>query len=150
MLKHFSLPLLLLVLTISGCQKSQKSSSTSYQGPIYEEVSQLHIHWDDLFNQEQEKYFVYVYSVTCTPCSMLREEIIDFSLNSGVNFYFVNPNDDIPFVDDAAIADASINATSIENVCCYSTPTLMEIKEKVITYYSRDYYEIKELIDSYK
>ena len=149
MMKRFLSLLMIPISMISGCQKSNDSSSSIYQEPIYNEVEHLHIHWEDLFNQNNDKYYAYIYSVICTPCSMLREQVIDFALKEEVPFYFVNPNDDIPFTEDASLADASINATSIDQVYCYSTPTLIEITNRVITRYSRDYYEIKSFIESF-
>ena len=81
------LPFVLLpIFLLAGCQKNNKNTS-SFIEPHYEEVEELHIEWKDLLNQKEEQYFAYVYSVTCTPCSMLREEVINFATaaNGGRN-----------------------------------------------------------------
>ena len=144
------LPLVLISLFLStGCQKNNKNTS-SFIEPHYEEVEELHIEWKDLLNQKEEQYFAYVYSVTCTPCSMLRAEVISFAKEKKTNFYFIYPSDDIPFTKDENLADASLGKNRIEDVYCYSTPTLIGIDNKTITKYSRDYYEIKGFIESYK
>ena len=143
LLSIFALPIVLL----SSCNK-QKEPIEPDKDPHYEEVENLHIHWEDLFKQEDDKYYAYVYSVTCVPCSMLREQVTTFAQSGKVKFYFIYPSDSVPFVEDPTIADGSIGATSIENVYCYSTPTLIEINEHTITSYSRDYYEIKNFMES--
>lgn len=143
----------LLVLSstmLVGCQKGNDTSSSSHRyEPYYKDVENLHIEWNDMFNQSDDKYYVYAYSVTCTACSMLREEIIDFAKASYVNFYFIYPSDDINFVDTEEEAYASKGATAIENVSIYTTPTLIEITNRTITDYTRDYYEIKHFIESF-
>lgn len=148
-MKKLFVPLLIVCFALCGCTNKQGNTSSSFDGPYYKEVEDLHIGWDDLFNQKENQYYAYVYSVTCTPCSMLREEVIEFARSGKVPFYFVNPNDDIPFVNDAETADASLGATSLENVYCLSTPTLIGITDKTVTTYSRDYYQIKGFIESY-
>ena len=147
-MKQYLVPLLIPIVMLVGCNK-QKETTTTYNEPHYEEVEELHIEWKDIFNQENSAYYAYIYSVTCTPCSMLREEVINFAKGNNVNFYFVYPSDDIAFTDDSNLADASLGATSIENVYCYNTPTLIGITNKTITSYSRDYYEIKSFIESH-
>ncbi len=144
------IPLILITLSsICGCQKKDNSSASSYVEPHYNEVEELHIEWKDLFNQSENQYYAYIYSVTCTPCSMLRGEITEFAKSGKAHLYFIFPNDDVPFVNDEALADASLGATSLENVYCYSTPTLIEITANAVTKYTRDYYEIKSLIASF-
>lgn len=148
-MKERLLSLLLIPLTLlTSCQKSEDSSiKDSDFTPYYNEVEDLHINWKDIFLMENEIYRIYVYSVTCTPCSMLREKIINYALKEGNNLYFIYPSDeDVPFVDDEELADSSLGATSIENIYCYSTPTLIEINNKVVTYYSHDYYQIEAYV----
>ena len=144
------IPLILITLSsICGCQKKDNSSTSSYVEPHYNEVEELHIEWKDLFNQSENQFYAYVYSVTCTPCSMLRTEITEFAKSGKVKLYFIFPSDDIAFTNDETLADASLGATSLENVYCYSTPTLIEITANAVTKYTRDYYEIKSFIASF-
>lgn len=147
-MKRFLLVILTAFSALVGCQKQEEPSS-SYKEPFYNEVENLHVEWANLFDQEDEVYYTYVYSVTCTACSYLREDIISFAKSGKVNFYFVFPSEDISFVDDPEVADASLGATKIEDVNIYTTPCLMEISDHVITKYTRDYYEIKSFMESY-
>ena len=147
-MKHILVILTTTFITLAGCGK-EKGITSSNNVPHYNEVEELHIEWNDLFNQNNDSYYAYVYSVTCTPCSMLREQVTSFSKGNYVNFYFVFPNDDIPFVNDENTADASLGKNNINDVYIYNTPTLIGITNKTITSYSRDYYEIKSFIESY-
>ena len=143
--------IMIMTATLCGCQKKGESNtSSSYTEPHYQEVDDLHIEWKDLFNQQNDKYYAYVYSVMCTPCSMLREEVTTFARSGKAHFYFITATDDVPFVDNADLADSSLGATLLENVYCYNTPTLIEITANAVTKYSRDYYEIKDFIESFE
>ena len=147
-MKRYLLLLIPLILC-SGCKKQNNEQSSSFSSPHYNEVEELHIHWNDLFLQKDNEYYAYVYSVTCPPCSSLREEVITFAKSGRISFYFIYPSDDVPFIEDMELAESSLGATEIEDVYCYSTPTLIGITNKTITYYSRDYYNIKNQIESY-
>ena len=144
------IPLIMIMTTmLCGCQKQGDSTTSSYTEPHYNEVEDLHIEWKDLFNQTDNQYYAYVYSVMCTPCSMLREQVTTFARSGKAHFYFITATEDVPFVDSADQADASLGATSLEGVYCYNTPTLREITADAVTKYSRDYYEIKAFIESF-
>ena len=146
------LPLfLVLFATFSGCAKKNNEEGESekiYEEPHYNEVEDLHIHWDSLFNQLDDKYYAYVYSVTCTPCSYLREKVTSVAKTGEISIYFVFPSDDVPFTEDMDLALSSLGKEKVEDVYCYSTPTLIEITNKVVTLYSRDYNEINNILDS--
>ena len=140
------LPLLLVSISLlSSCGNTEETSTSSSKGPYYLEVENLHIEWKDLFNQNNI-YFVYIYSLACYTCSMLREDVINYALKEDTNMYFVYPEDDIPFTDDETLAKASLGATSIENVYCYVTPTLIEINNGVVVTYLNDYYQIRDIV----
>ena len=147
-MKHIFGIVITVLIALAGCGKN-KGATSSYNEPHYNEVEEYHIEWKELFNQDNDSYYAYVYSVTCTPCSMLREEIINFAKGHYVNFYFIYPSDDISFTEDSSIADASLGKSSINDVYIYTTPTLIGITNKTITSYSRDYYEIKAFIESF-
>ena len=144
------IPLIMVTTTmLCGCQKQGETTTHSYTEPFYNEVEDLHIEWKNLFNQQNDKYYAYVYSVMCTPCSMLREEVTTFARSGKTHFYFITATEDVPFVEDPDLADASLGATSLESVYCYNTPTLIEITANAVTKYSRNYYEIKAFIESF-
>ena len=143
------LSLFLLSTLLIGCNK-QNNTETSHNEPHYAEVEELHIQWNDLFSQSEALYCAYVYSVSCTLCSYLRKDIVEFAKSNSIPFYFIYPSDDIPFVSDPAIADSSLGAKRIEDVYCFSTPTLIEIKDKEVINYLRDYYDIKDYMKRFE
>lgn len=146
-MKNF-FPLFFITLTLlTGCNKSQKNTPETKE-PHYQEVEDLHIEWKDLFNQNNDRYYCYVYGVACSACSYLRESVTTFAKSEKEHFYFIYPSDDIVFVDDEETAIKSLGAKSIEDVSIYTTPTLIEISNKVITNYTRDYYQIKSFVES--
>ena len=143
-------PLFMITITLlCGCN-DQYQEVPPEREPHYSEVENLHIEWKDLFSQEDEFYCAYVYSVSCVPCSMLREQVINFAKENHIKFYFIFPSGDIPFVEDPVQADNSLGASKIEDVYCYNTPTLIEITNHTISKYLRDYYEIKGYMESYQ
>lgn len=140
------LPLLFVSISLlSSCGANEETSASTSKKPYYIEVENLHIEWKDLFNQNNN-YFVYIYSLGCYTCSMLREDVINYALKEDTNFYFVYPEDDIAFTNDEELAKASIGATSIENVYCYVTPTLIEINNGIVVTYLNDYYQIRDIV----
>jgi len=148
-MKHLTLLLASLSLLV-GCSNKQEinDKESTFHEPRYGEVENLHIHWNDLLNKEDDVYYVYVYSVYCTQCSRLREKIVNFAKSNIVKFYFIDPDDDIPFTEDESLIEKSLGANKIEDVYCYILPTLIGISKHEVNYYSKDYNEINDFIDS--
>ena len=149
MRKIFSL-LLLIPFAISGCKEKPKEEEkdTPYKEPIYTEVEDLHIEWKDLFNQKEDKYYAYFYYITCSWCSYLRPNITEVAKSGKETIYFVYPSEELQFTEDLDVAMSSLGKDKVEDVYLYSTPCLIEIKDKVVSMYTRDYYEIENFINS--
>ena len=147
------LSLLLVLASLFGrCSKQEeekKEETQTYIEPHYNEVEDFHIEWTNLLDQQEDDYYAYVYNVTCSPCSSLREQITGLAKSGKVKIYFVMPSDDIPFTDDLELAESSLGAFTVQNVYCYSTPTLMQITNKIVSMYTRDYSTIKNFLDSF-
>ena len=56
----------------------------------YQIVNDNQINWQDVLSQEDENYFVFVYSETCSNCHDIQEEIINFAIDKVVPTYFVD------------------------------------------------------------
>ena len=147
------LPLILLIpFSLCGCEKKEqekKEEPEQYVEPHYNEVEDLHINWSDLFNQSETTYYAYVYSVTCTPCSYLREKVTEVAKSGKTSLYFVMPSDDVTFTTDLDLAMSSLGKEDVKDVYIYSTPTLIEITNKVISLYTREYSEIDNFLNSF-
>ena len=145
------LPLVLLIpFALSGCNKKpqEEENNTKYEEPIYQEVEDLHIEFKDLFNQKEDKYYAYFYFVTCSWCSYLRPQITEIAKSGNPTIYFVFPSEELPYTDDLDLALSSQGKDKLEDVYLYSTPCLIEITNKIITMYTRDYYEIENFLNS--
>ena len=142
---------LLLSSLLCACNNVEApvSSSSQNNGPLYLEVEDLHIHYEDLFAQQGSPYYCYIYGLACQACSSLRESIVNLARIESIHFYFIYPNDDIPFAETPSQADASLGASDIQDVYCYSTPTLIEISDHIITQYLRDVAEIQNFIEAH-
>ena len=151
-MKRFLSLLLVSVSLLGGCKKEpekKEEETHEFVEPHYNEVEDLHIHWNALFDQPEEDYYVYVYFVMCTACSSIREQITSVAKSGEVKIYFVYPSDDVPFTDDLDVANASLGQSNLENVNVYMTPTLIEVKNKVISTFTNDYSTIKNFLDSF-
>ena len=147
------LPLILLVpFSLCGCQKKgqeKQEEPSEHVEPHYNEVENLHINWSDLFRQSEDTYYAYVYFVTCTPCSYLREKVVGVAQSGKTHLYFVMPSDDVPFTSDLDLAMSSLGKKDVKDVYIYSTPTLIEITDKAISLYTREYSEIDNFLNSF-
>lgn len=147
-MKHIFTVFIVLFTLLNQCSQNNKEQEEKKE-PHYVEVEEYHINWSDLFVQEDDTYYVYVYSIACVYCSQIREKITDLAKKELVDLYFVYPSDDITFINDEEKAYSSIGASKIEDVYIYTTPTLMKISDKIIEEYTRNYDEINAFLDSY-
>ena len=146
--------LLLPIVLLGGCSqkeenKKKEETPPSYNEPHYNEVENLHIHWNDLLSKQDGTYYAYVYSVYCTHCSYLREKVVNFASSNVTPFFFIDPNDDIPFTQNMDLVNNSLGANKLEDVYVHMTPTLIGITDHVVSMYAQDYNEISSFIDSY-
>ena len=85
---------LLPVLLISSCalETSDTEMMNNYVSiPLnhsYEEVSDYELTRESIFDVDEENYYVYIYSTTCTHCEELKNYIIEKALERG-DIYFV-------------------------------------------------------------
>ena len=127
MKRLFLLPLSLCLLS---CQSTSNSQETTYILPKhdYSEIIDKTIKWNDLFNQGQLLYYVYIYSVTCSHCQNIKDEIISKSLELD-NFYFIEYKKDIPIIKNASL---TIGMNDIKDIGILGTPTLIWILDKEV------------------
>ena len=87
--------ILLLSFTIfTGCSLQEKQSETTIDEVVipisheYSEVSDYELTRETIFDVDEDNYYVYIYSTTCTHCEELKNYIIEKALNRG-DIYFV-------------------------------------------------------------
>ena len=86
--------LFLSFAVLAGCSLQEKQSETPVDEVVipisheYSEVSDYELTWQTMFDVDEEHYYVYIYSTTCTHCEELKNYIIEKALNRG-DIYFV-------------------------------------------------------------
>lgn len=126
------LSLLLVAFGLFACDGNivSNDSVSSSNEHTYDEVSHLHIDWDDIFSILDEYYYVYVYSTHCGYCQKIKNPIIEFALSGNDNFYFVEFSNDVTV---STNVSNTIGASSIEDLSILGTPSLVVIQNHYVT-----------------
>lgn len=116
---------LLLIPLLVACSKTEQSTSseTILLSHDYSEVSERMIEWKDVFMQQEDFYYCYVFSKTCSHCNAIKDYVIDYALRKN-NMYFIEFNKNIPITSDVSY---TIEKTRVEDIGILGTPTLLEI-----------------------
>ena len=123
--------LFLLSILLIGCSNNANESSYEEIESIqydYQDVEDSHIIWDELLNFD-DQYLVYIYSVTCGHCNQIKQDILSFYFLNKVTMYFVSYDKSIPVI---SSPETNIGKGNIEEIGIAGTPTLFEIKDKII------------------
>ena len=95
----------------------------------YSEITDYRINWDEIFNVGKDNYYVYLFSITCSHCSSIKNKIIEFAINNK-DIYFVEDCGEIIFKNDV---NYTIGLTSTENLAILGFPSLLKITNKILT-----------------
>ena len=129
--------LLSLALLIS-CSSNQSSDVI-----IEEEQQETHvldysivttsIHWNEVFDQEEERYLIYFYSEYCGYCRNIKEEFLTYYLNTDDRIYFINA------IEEKAVfrgdAGSLLGRKVMTDFYIPGTPFLLELANWTITNY---------------
>lgn len=74
------LSLLSLLITISCSSSTSSSRRTGHHH--YEEVANYSLSYLDVFNVEEENYYIYYYQETCGHCLMIKDDIIEYAIKT--------------------------------------------------------------------
>lgn len=94
----------------------------------YFEVEDMYINWSDILNQNNDTYYVYIYSTTCSHCKELKNWIIEKALERD-DIYFVKGSSENKVKTDVS---QTIGATEVENIAILGYPTLLKISNKTL------------------
>ena len=120
--------LLFTCLLLTGCGATNTKPEKQYD---YEDVTR-HIDWYDSFDQEENEYLVYYYSDTCSHCSRIKNDIIEYYFSNIETLYFVNTNQNSVFGKTKDLTGLS----DIESFYIFGTPFLIRFKDwKISDYY---------------
>lgn len=123
--------LLIIPFLLFSC-KSNKNTNPADTTLDYSIVI-TSIKWEDVFNQEEDDYFVYFYSTTCSHCASIKQEILTYYLLDKVTMYFVCVDKEGKY---GKVSDLT-GICKIDDFYIFGTPSYVEIKNyKVYKYYA--------------
>ena len=132
-----------------GCSKASHKEMNSSEAPTvifydYSLVDNLAIEWDQALLQEDEQYFVYIYSKTCGHCLEIKNDVIKYALDGSKKIYFIEYNEIIPIIQNR---EEVLEATEISKCGVVGVPSLFEINQHKITNYYLGAKEIIEILE---
>ena len=131
MKRIFLIPLLIM----SGCNFENKDIEKTKETILiptshdYSEVSDYELTWDSIFDVMDERYYVYIYSTTCTHCGELKNYIIEKALDRG-DIYFVKGSSKDQLTSDSK---KLINAENPGDIYILGYPSLLLISNHKCT-----------------
>ena len=125
--------LLLAGCSLSNNTQSQISNDQSLTSSVsqhdYSEVSERFISWNEIFSMPEDFYYVYFYSLTCSHCNEIKDEVIECVLSMKKAIYIVQESSEFNYTDNS---NKTIGATSCENFAITGFPTVVSIDHKVV------------------
>lgn len=122
-----------LPLLLGGCsikKTEEKLDISDIKIPVtnheYFEIQDMSINWSDILEQNKDTYYVYIYSLTCSHCTDLKNWIIDKALDRK-DIYFVKGSNKDVIKSDVSI---TIGAMSISEIAILGYPSLLKISDK--------------------
>lgn len=107
------------------CCDSEISHITNHN---YSEINQYKISWKNTFSQAKTSYFVYFYSLTCSHCEQLKNDIIEYALDNQ-NIYFCQNSEEIIISEDVY---STIGISSYEHLSILGFPSLIYIDNGIL------------------
>lgn len=125
---------ILIIPLLVGCKSTEVVHNTIEENtPIieidheYNEVDYMHIEWEEIFNGGSDPYYVYFYSITCSHCENLKNEIIEIALNRN-DIFFVKASNKIVLKNDVIY---TIGAGNIRDFAILGYPSLIKIENNI-------------------
>ena len=127
---------LLFLPFIIGCKQQKPLDYDSFPDRVIE--------FKELFNQNRDDYYVYIFSYSCGHCIEFKEEILPIIFNNR-NMYLIEYTKEIKI---SSNVDNTIGAKSVEEVSILGTPTLLEIKDGLLAVNVAGKTEIRKIVSS--
>jgi thioredoxin-related protein len=136
-MKLFCLSVLII---ITSC--SLQNNIFNQKNYDYDDFIHLHIEWKDLFEIAEDQYLVYIYSHGCGYCQSIKNEIFNYVLkSSSYPLYFVIASSEI---NRHKNIDLTIGAESVDEVFIVGVPSILFIKNNVLT---SQYVGVKQIVN---
>lgn len=95
---------------------------------VYPEEKQ--ISWNDSLSIQSLDYFLYFYSYGCGYCNKLKGPFLQYYYSHDTEIYFVNTEDRMVI---HSTTDGLLGVSDINNLFILGTPTLLEIKNNIVS-----------------
>lgn len=122
---------------LTGCEQSPSffpskpsSSISEIVEHDYKEIASKKIDWNDMFNQGQNGYYIYFYSLTCAHCKNLKNKMIEYALKND-DLFFTEASEKVIILEDIS---KTIGSTSISTMGILGYPSLIKIEQKVCVF----------------
>lgn len=141
--------LLVLPILLGGCTITKKEEKIDVSDIVipeadheYFEVEQYFINWENILEQNNEAYYVYFYSLTCSHCQELKNWIVERALARGDVYFVKGSNKDIIRSD----VSNTVGVTSADDIAIMGYPSLIKIVNKTVTINAAGNTKIMELL----
>ena len=111
-----------LSISLPSCSSYEGYSQQYYHS--YDDVENLQIPYESLLKMQDFEYFAYIYSLNCLHCETIKNEVIEFALQSTYPMYFIPYTRDIPLIDNI---EHTLNQNTLDLIGILGTPTLFQI-----------------------
>ena len=91
----------------------------------------MKISYQDVFNMEEDEYYIYYYQESCYHCHGIKSKMINFALESEISFYFVEVVEDYGFL--SRNKEDTIGTNDPMKAFALMTPQLSLVKYGYIT-----------------
>lgn len=92
----------------------------------YNDAIKFKISANQIFNIAERGYYVYIYSLTCGHCNLIKQEMLSYCLCEKYPTYLVEYNKDIKVTSDISF---TYGISKFEDLYILGTPCLLEIFE---------------------
>lgn len=127
--------------------ESTSLSSSSGASHTYDEVREKHIYWSNIFTRKDDSYLVYIYSLTCSHCNAIKNDVIEFALTVNIPMYFITSSPEI-LIDQQLATKQNVN--SLENLAIRGYPTLLYLVDHVVMINIAGEKGILDTLDTFK
>ena len=123
------------MLLLSGCVFNQNETNylneeeTPEIGHNYSEVSEYELTREAIFDVNEDQYYVYIYSTTCSHCDELKNYIIERALQRE-DIYFIKGTSKDRITSDSK---KLIGAQKSDDVWILGYPSLLKISSQKVT-----------------
>lgn len=132
MAKFYYLVIILSILNSCSTSSISIPSNDSEISHIinhnYSEINQYKISWKTTFSQAKTSYFVYFYSLTCSHCEQLKNDIIEYALKNE-NMYFCQNSEEVIITENVY---STIGISSYEHLSILGFPSLIYIENGIL------------------